>query len=91
MARLRNDGSVFKMKTFMTLSTYKNKIVTITNDREALSEQCAIMEEQIAKLRDQNMLRQLEILALESGTNGGKQEDCKRSVNELSDWSLNTS
>jgi predicted RNase H-like nuclease (RuvC/YqgF family) len=75
MARLRNDGNVFKMKTSMTLSTFRSKIASLTKDKEALSGECARLEEEIDGLRDQNWSRQLEILALESIMNKEKEEE----------------
>mmetsp|Transcript_25102 Transcript_25102/g.43955 ORF Transcript_25102/g.43955 Transcript_25102/m.43955 type:complete len:174 (-) Transcript_25102:206-727(-) len=62
---LRNDGNVLKMKTSITMSTYQNKIDSMTREKKMLLEQCAELQEKIMELREENYNRQREILHVE--------------------------
>jgi uncharacterized coiled-coil DUF342 family protein len=63
--RLRNDGNVLKMKTSITISTFQNKIDSMTREKEMLLGQCSELAEKITELREENLNRQREILVME--------------------------
>jgi predicted nucleic acid-binding Zn-ribbon protein len=63
--QLRNDGNVLKMKTSITMSTYQNKIDSMSREMEMLVKQCMGLEEKISGLREENTNRQREILSIE--------------------------
>jgi flagellar motility protein MotE (MotC chaperone) len=64
----RNFGRVMKMKTALAMSSYQNRIDSLTREKDSLQKHCLDLQEKVADLRRQHVQRLKVIYDVEDGS-----------------------